>query len=202
MQELPSLSTSLLHRIQEMQPQAWARLVEVFSPIIYRWARSSGLSGSDSADLVQDVFIALANNVHRFERQKAEGSFRSWLATITRNRVRDFFRRRQRHPEAMGGTQGLQKLENLPADVESEAFQQHLENSISLQQMDDRIPVQVLQLIREDCDPQTWTAFWETTVQGKAAADVAQTLGLNVASVYQAKSRILRRIRRRMSELP
>ena len=195
--ELPSLSTSLLDRVQQMQPTAWARLVEVFSPIVYRWARQSGLSGADSADVVQDVFVAVARNVVSFERKKDQASFRSWLATITRNRVRDRFRKHQKNPPAIGGTANLQQFQNLATSPDA-----NLENSISLASLDRRLPVEILKIVKADCDPVTWDAFWLTTVMGDSAADVADRLEMNVASVYQAKSRVLRRLRKRMDELP
>jgi len=202
--ELPSLSSSLLNQIRAMQPDAWVRLVEVFSPIVYRWARKTGLSASDSADVVQDVFVAVAKNVTNFERQNEQASFRSWLATITRNRVRDSFRKKQKHPVGFGGTAGLEMLNNLPATGRSsiEPSDQDLERSISLASLDKRLPARVLELVKANCGEQTWSAFWETVVKGDSAADVAARLGMSVTSVYQAKSRILRRLRKRMDELP
>ena len=198
--QLPSLSTSLLDRVQQMQPEAWSRMVSVFTPIVYRWARQAGLSGSDAADVVQDVFIAIAKRIGSFQRQRSQGSFRSWLATITRNRIRDSFRQQQRSPGAIGGTAALNRLNDLesptiPTDDE-------LDKSISVASLDAYLPQQVLQIVKADCDQRTWQAFWLTTVMGDAATDVADRLEMNVASVYQAKSRILRRLRQRLDELP
>lgn len=198
--ELPSLSSSLLLRVQTMQPDAWARLVEVFSPIVYRWARQAGLSSSDSTDVVQDVFIAVARNIPSFERQKQKASFRSWLATITRNRVRDSFRKKQKHPDAFGGTEGLERLNKVQSPTEPSDHD--LEQSISLASLDRRLPTRVLELVKANCGQQTWNAFWETVVKGDSAADVADRLNMSITSVYQAKSRILRRLRERMEELP
>lgn len=199
--ELPSLSSSLFDRIQQMQPDAWARMVDVFSPIVYRWARTSGLSGADSADVVQDVFIAVARNIATFERQQEKASFRSWLATITRNRVKDYFRKQRRQPAGFGGTEALQQFQHM-ADATNSVSEDDLENSISLASLDQRLPGRVLEIVKSECDPKTWQAFWLTTVMGDSAADVADRLEMNVASVYQAKTRILRRLRKRMDELP
>lgn len=198
--ELPSLSTSLLVRIQQMRPDAWARLVDVFSPIVYRWARKAGLNGADSADVVQDVFIAVARNIGKFERQKQSASFRSWLATITRNRVKDCFKKRQHHPGGQGGTEALDQFHNVPDQYSMS--DQELENSISLAALDRRLPIRMLEIVRSECDPKTWQAFWLTTVENVSAADVAERLEMPVGNVYQAKSRILARLRRRMEELP
>lgn len=200
--ELPSISSSLLQRVQAMQPDAWARMVDVFSPIVYRWARKSGLSGADSADVVQDVFIALARNIGGFVKKKETASFRSWLATITRNRVRDSFRQKSNLQDGVGGTEAWMQLQNVE-DVKS-AYPDpvDLEHSISLASLDKRLPRRILEIVRGESDPKTWQAFWLTAVMGDAAADVADRLEMSVASVYQAKSRILRRLRKRMDEIP
>ena len=113
-QELPSLSTSMLNQVQKMQPEAWSRLVSVFSPIVYRWCRQSGLTPSDSSDVVQDVFVAVARNICRFERQKEVASFRSWIATITRNRIRDKYRSNGKFVVGVGGTDAMQMIQKAP----------------------------------------------------------------------------------------
>lgn len=200
--ELPSVSSSLLLQVQRMEPDAWARLVDVFSPIVYRWSRRSGLNQADSADVVQDVFIAVARNISRFERQNEKASFRSWLATITRNRVRDQFRRLGKAPAALGGTENLQNFNSVVDQAPESSSEDDLEKSISLADLDQRVPARVLEIVRRECDERTWMAFWQTTAIGDSAADVAARMEMNVASVYQAKSRILRRLRKKMDELP
>lgn len=200
--ELPSLSTSLLDRVQQMQPDAWARMVDVFSPIVYRWARVAGLSGSDSADVVQDVFVAVAKNISKFERKKDKASFRSWLATITRNRVKDLYRKREKFPAGLGGTEALQRFQRVPQPNLVTPSVDELEKSISLADLDQRLPIRILEIVKSQSEPKTWQAFWLTTVNGDSATDVAARLGMKLESVYQAKSRILRRLRGRLDELP
>ncbi len=196
--ELPSLSTSLLHLARQMNATAWARIVDVFSPIVYRWARRSGLAAEDAADIVQDVLASVARNLGKFEREKESGSFRSWIATVTRNRVRDFFRKQEHLKRGLGGTAALNMLHNAPALAESG----ELEQSISLDSINRQLPTQVMEIVRAECEPRTWQAFWRSTVDDRPAADVAAELQMSVAAVYQAKSRILRRLRKCMAELP
>ncbi|MCA9178196.1 MAG: sigma-70 family RNA polymerase sigma factor [Planctomycetales bacterium] len=190
--ELPSLSTSLLQRVQAMQPDAWARLVQVFSPIVYRWCRQWGLTSHDSADVVQEVFVSVARGIGRFERQAEQGSFRTWLATICRNRIRDHWRRAGRGPQAAGGTAALRDLQNL----------EELELSITETQLTGLLPARLLAMIEAEFEPHTWQAFWRTTIDGQSPREVADQLGIQVATVYQAKSRVLRKLRQRLDELP
>ena len=191
--EHPTLSSMLLTNVQQMDPAGWSRLVKTFGPIVYRWCRTSGVSESDAPDLVQDVFASVARGIGSFQRKKSAGSFRSWLATITRNRVRDYFRRQAKVQQAEGGTAALNRLQQQPDGLES---------SICADSIDSPLVRGVLDSVRTEFEQVTWQAFWLTTVEGKQAADVAATVGISQASVYQAKSRVLRRLRERMSEIP
>jgi RNA polymerase sigma-70 factor, ECF subfamily len=60
----------------------------------------------------------------------------------------------------------------------------------------------VLESLRKEFEPKTWTAFWMTIVEGGTTADAAEATGLSAASVYQAKCRILRKLRARLAGLP
>lgn len=194
--EHPTLSTSMLGHVRQLQPDAWHRLVETFGPIIYGWGRRAGLNQHDAADVVQDVFASVARGIGQFQRNKQAGSFRSWLATITRNRIRDFYRRDvPKNPAAHGGTEFQQRLQAIPDDLD-EAL-----SDISETDLDRRLPRRVLELVQSEIEPQTWQAFWLTTVEDRTAREAADQLNMQLASIYQAKSRVLRRIRQRLEDL-
>lgn len=175
-----------------MDGAAWGRLVDTFGEIVYRWCRFSGLRPDDAADVVQEVFVSVARGIDRFERQKPVGSFRSWLATITRNQVRDHFRRQAGREQARGGTGAIALLEQHADHVDSTICPESIRGSIAQR---------VLESLRDEFDPKTWTAFWMTTVEGRTTADAVEVTGLSAASVYQAKSRILRKLRARLAGL-
>jgi len=191
--EHPTVSSLLLSEVQRMDPAAWSRLVDTFGGIVYRWCRTSGVGEHDAADVVQDVFASVARGIGGFQRQKDQGSFRSWLATITRNRVRDHFRRQAGQQSPVGGTDAWQALEQHP---------ELLESTICSDSVQHAVVRRVLQSVQAEFEPATWNAFWLTTVENRSAAEVAQATGLGIASVYQAKSRVLRRLRQRLAELP
>ena len=191
--EHPTLSNPFLAGIKRLDPGQWSRLVDSFGPIVYRWSRLSGVPESDAPDVVQDVFASVARGIADFERQKETGSFRSWLATITRNRVRDYFRKASAREQAEGGTEALDRLRQ-KADS--------LDESIDGDSINSPLVRQVLRSVETEFEVKTWQAFWMTTVQNQTASLVAETTGLSIASVYQSKSRVLRRLRQVMSELP
>ena len=191
--EHPTLSSQLLAGVQEMDPESWSRLVNTFGPIVYRWCRTSGVAESDAPDIVQEVFASVARGIQKFQREKQTGSFRSWLATITRNRVRDHFRRQSKRQPGIGGTEALQQL-HLYADA--------VDETIDPESIDSPIVRRVLESVKSEFEPTTWQAFWLTAVDCQRAATVADTVGISVASVYQAKSRVLRRLRQQLARLP
>ena len=174
-----------------MNPDAWARLVTTFGPIVYRWCRAAKVPTSDAADVVQEVFASVARGMGDFERRRNAGSFRSWIATITRSRTTDYFRRAAKREAAAGGTDAMMVLQQ---------FAESADSAISEQSAEGVLTKQLLQQVQSEFEPTTWNAFWLVTIQEKAASDVAETLGISRASVYQAKSRVLRRLRQRISE--
>ena len=93
-----SISSSLLERIRAGDQEAWHRLVGIFGPLVYRWAREFGVQAADTGDIVQEVFRAVSLNVGRFRRDCADDSFRGWLWIIARNKVHDYFRARRGQP--------------------------------------------------------------------------------------------------------
>ena len=143
--------------------------------------------------MVQNVFASVASGICSFQPKKDQGSFRSWLATITRNKVRDYFRKRATSEVGAGGTTAWQQLQEEPDKLESTICPESARGGINHQ---------VLKSVRNEFETTTWTAFWMTAVDGKTAAEVAEATGTNVASVYQAKSRVLRRLRQRLAETP
>src|SRR5438093_11617398 len=76
---------SLLERLhQPNEQQAWEQFVELYTPLLYHWARRTGAQPTDAADLVQELFLLLLRKLPEFtyDRQR---SFRAWLRTVAHN---------------------------------------------------------------------------------------------------------------------
>jgi RNA polymerase sigma-70 factor (ECF subfamily) len=58
-----------------------------------------------------------------------------------------------------------------------------------------------LALIRFEFEPRTWQAFWSTTIQQQPPADVAAELGMKLPAVYQARHRVVVRLRQELGGL-
>jgi RNA polymerase sigma factor (sigma-70 family) len=178
---------SLLERLRRPdEERAWTRFVDLYSPLLFAWARGVGLDESDAADLVQDVFTLLLQKLPSFVYRPGQ-SFRAWLKTVTLNKYRE--RRRRRAP--VQAADGL--LDDVPEPAAGEAFWEA--------EYRDRLASRALQVMRAEFQPATWRAFWETVVAGRPGAEVAAELEMTVNAVYVAKSRVLRRLRQELAGL-
>jgi RNA polymerase sigma-70 factor (ECF subfamily) len=180
---------SLLQRLRQPgEHDAWERFVELYTPLLFSWARDAGLQESDAADLVQDVFLTLVQKMPEFVYDPHR-SFRSWLRTVTFNRWRDNRKQRGKQP--------------LPTDDAALAEVPGRDHLADLSEAEYRglLVGRALQLMRSEFQPTTWQACWEFVVGGKSAAQVAAELGISENAVFIAKYRVLHRLRRELDGL-
>ena len=189
-----SISSSLLDRVKAKRPEAWERLVDLCGPLVYRWCRGSGVAADDAADVVQEVFKAVAAHVAEFRHERPGDSFLAWLATITRNKIRDHFRRLRHRPEAKGGSDAQRQLLEIPEPSD-------LSDPSDRPRADGLLSHRALELVRAEFEHRTWEAFWRVAVDGQSPSDVADELGMTIGAVYKAKSRVLRRLRQELDDL-
>jgi len=182
-------STGLLDRAKAQDPEAWQRLTKLYSPLVYAWCRRSGVRAEDAADVLQDVFRAVHRGLAGFRHERPGDTFRGWLWTITRNKIRDHYRSRGDQPDAVGGTDAQRRMLEIPEDepVSEEPSGSGGKSS--------GLFGGALELIRAEFEDRTWQAFWRATVGEERTADVAADLGMSVNAVRKAKSRVLRRLR-------
>jgi RNA polymerase sigma-70 factor (ECF subfamily) len=182
-----STSASLLERLRgRTDPVDWERFVNLYTPLLYFWARRLGLQPQDASDLVQDVFTLLVQKLPDFayDRQKR---FRNWLRTVFMNKWRQRQRRGAATPAGEAGLSNVAGPDTVSLVDEAE-FRHHL-------------TVRALQLMQAEFQPSTWKACWEQVVHGRPAAEVAAELGMTVNAVYLAKGRVLRHLRRELEGL-
>jgi RNA polymerase sigma-70 factor (ECF subfamily) len=183
-----STPTTLLERLRLPEPHdAWERFVKLYTPLLFCWARGIGLQDADAADLVQDVFTALLQRLPEFTYDRHK-SFRAWLRTVTVNKWRETQRR-----TAHGPVTGVENLAELAGAAPDDGFWE--------EEYRNHLVGRALDLMQTDFEPATWQACWEFVVSGRPAAAVAAELGTTVDVVYNAKSRVLRRLRQELDGL-
>lgn len=179
-----STHLTLLARLREPTDQAaWRDFCERYGELIRGFARRRGLQTSDCDDVVQDTLLALTKSMPGYEYDPARGSFRGYLKTIV---IHIVFRKRRQNPPGMsletGEAHGLAAApeQDTDHDWEAEWRRYHL-----------RLAMRTIEVEFNEKDR---AAFDTYAVRGCEAGETAGLLGLSVDQVYQAKSRILRRI--------
>lgn len=186
--EEPSTHPSLLERARYGDDEGWQMLVQVYGPIVYRWIRRCGAQSADAADVMQETFLAVAKALPRFNLDQTGATFRGWLWTIARNKLRDRQRANQRSPIVLDG-EALQWAERESSDPPSELAD-------DVQSIQNRM----LQVLRQSTDPKTWQMFWRTAVEGCDPATVADDLNVSRWTVYKARARVLQRLRKELKD--
>src|SRR5205823_15065948 len=136
------------------------------------WCRRWGLQAEDAADVFQEVFLAVATHLAGFRKTRPGDTFRGWLRVITTNKVHDLFRRRQRDPGGIGGSEAQDHFAIVPAPPDAE------EASAADSQAERGLFARALDLVRGEFEPKTWQAFWRTAAEDRPARDVAGELGM------------------------
>ncbi len=187
--QFPQTRLSLMVRLADARDhQAWSEFVAIYEPLVLRLLRRSGLQDSDAHDVCQQVFAALAKDIESWRPDGRERSFRRWLFRIARNRVIKFLAKERKRHRAAGGTDAQLALEQARDDATPlpELFEQEYRRQLMRW---------AAEQVRPEFRPATWQAFWESYIEDRPIAQVAEQLGMSTGSVYVARSRIVARIR-------
>jgi RNA polymerase sigma-70 factor (ECF subfamily) len=183
----------MLERARAHDPEAWRRLVDLYQPLVRFWCRRAGLEEGDLEDVLQETFATAAAKLDQFHHDQPGDTFRGWLRKIARNQVLLHFRRHQRRPQAQGGSEARRLLENVPDPLGEAGAEEAAEMS--------QLYRRALEQVRAEFEEPTWRAFWLTAIEDRAPVALAGELGMTPAAIRQAKSRVLRRLKREMGEL-
>src|SRR5262249_26656652 len=156
----------------------------VYEPLIRDWLRRYAVQNADADDLTQEVLGVLVRELPQFHYDRARGSFRGWLRTVTANRLRAFWRDRQYRP--LDGTSDVARVVDELADPASGL------SRVWDEEHDRHVAARLLELIEPEFEPATWRAFRRVAIEGARPAEVAAELGVTTNAVFIAKSRVLR----------
>jgi RNA polymerase sigma-70 factor (ECF subfamily) len=180
-------SLTLLDRLQQNgRHEDWTRFVELYRPFIRRFIKLDAKLADDAEDICQEVMKKIVAHLPRFRRER-DGSFRTWLKTITVNEVNYYWRRRLRGGSAVGAEQHV--LEGLidPNDALSRQWDQ---------EHGDHVLRSLQELISPEFSPTTWRAFQLRVFEERSTDEVAALLKISKNAVDIAKSRVLARLRK------
>jgi RNA polymerase sigma-70 factor (ECF subfamily) len=181
---------SLLHRLREapQDADAWGRFDSIYRPLLTAWLRRQGPQAHDVDNLVQEILTCVVRELPRFRYEPARGHFRGWLRQVMVNRLREFWRARQRERSFVGPL--IDQLQDATSDLSRRWDREHDQHVLSV----------LLARLEPDFTPASWEVFRRLQA-GEEPAAVSAALGMPLNAVYLARSRILRRLREAAQEL-
>lgn len=196
MRDAPDLRTSasLLCRLRDLPTDqgAWSEFVDRYGAKIYGWCRRWHLQDADARDVTQAVLAALCIKMKSFTYDPTL-SFRGWLRTLTHHTWCDLIASRRQVLVGNGANEGSDRLESVEARNDLLA---RLDEEFDHELLDEAIL-----RVRLRVEPHTWEAFRLTALERMAGALVAERLGMRVATVFKAKSKVQKMLREELSRL-
>jgi RNA polymerase sigma-70 factor (ECF subfamily) len=161
---------------------AWNEFAEIYRPVIFSLAKMKGFQDADAEDIAQLVLASVLG-----------ATFRTWLHRVTHHALINAVSRRK--PDRAAGDSVVQGyLNQLIAEPKADSELIQLEYRREMFRW-------AAKQIEGEFHAGTWQAFWRTTVEGEPIDRVATSLGKGIGSIYAARSRVMARLREKISEL-
>jgi RNA polymerase sigma-70 factor (ECF subfamily) len=186
-------STVLQNLLDFDNRAAWERFVSRFRRPIINFAQGVGLNSTDAEDVAQETMAAFAQGFREGKYDRSRGRLSQWLFGIAYRKALDG-RRKLARANTLGSSAVDQLLGQMIPDEQSASVSWDQEWEQSLLE-------QCLEQVQREVDPVTFRAFELVVREEREAANAAEMLGVNIKLVYNAKHRVLKRIRDLRTEL-
>ncbi|TWU32900.1 RNA polymerase sigma factor [Novipirellula artificiosorum] len=188
----PKTRQSLILQLKKQRDQdAWHEFVSVYESFLMRLVERRGVPKSHVPDVTNQVLAAIARSIDSWQDDDHDASFRRWINRVARNVVIKYMSRERRQIAAAGGTDAFEALAQC-ADQPDPALARQYEHELI---------VWAAEQVKAEFVETSWTAFWETMIEGRSVAEVAETLSVSAGSIYMSRGRIMKRIREKVSEV-
>jgi RNA polymerase sigma-70 factor (ECF subfamily) len=190
MGEADTTHLTFLLRLRDRSDElGWQQFHERYGQLLYRYARSRGAGHADAEDIVQEVEMYLFKAAQGFEYDARKGRFRAYLRAAV---VHAMGRRASKQVHQPTGLDPG-KFDHLSSQDAADA---RWEREWQLHRLR-----WAMRSVAEGFEPTTLKAFEMHVLGGRGVTETADKLGLSKASVYQAKSRVLKVLRERLAAM-
>lgn len=191
-------STAVLFRLlaQPESGEAFRQLTDKYLPRMKASCLRLGIQDADADDICAAILLRFyeKREFRKFAFESKE-RFNHWLNTVVRNAVFSFVRERGRRPDAwsVGDPGAQQSLDGVAATV-AEDLLAYCEEDLTLGTV-------AKSIVRERVDAKTMRAFELLFYDERKGADVAAELGMNLAAVWKARSRVAKMLQEEFKRL-
>ena len=174
--------------------EAWREFEQIYRGFILSLIVRMGIGQQDAEDISQAVLTKVWQKIEDFEYNQNKGRFHNWLAAMTRNTVRDFFRSKK----------------NFITGRDSVEYQEEQN------QIEDQVLPEIETLAREEWVLHITNLAWENikndlyetkqdvfkmVSQEVPNAEIAQRLNISESSVRVYKAEVFEKMRKEIARL-
>jgi RNA polymerase sigma factor (sigma-70 family) len=168
--------------------EAWDRFADRFRAPVVHLAREMGLVRADAEDVAQETLLAFAKAYREGRYDSRRGRLSGWLFAIA---YRQALRSRRSRDERRGRERPRGDGTQTWSDVADRASATRTWD----QEWERAILARCLERVKNEVQPETFRAFELVVRERRDPDEAASELGLPVKAVYNAKHRILKRVR-------
>jgi RNA polymerase sigma factor (sigma-70 family) len=192
---------SLLSRLKDWRDEeSWQDFFDTYWRLIYGVARKAGLSDAEAQDIVQETVLSVARKIEGFRYDAKVCSFKTWMLNLTRWRILNQLKRREREasqiPPPIGDSADrMDALERLadPAGCDLDAIWDA--------EWEKNLLAAALERVKRRVDPEQFQIFDLHCLEHWPVKRVTETLGISAARVYLARHRVSRLLKAELRRL-
>ena len=197
---LPTRS-SLLSRLKNASDAAgWQYFVDNYGRLIFQFCLRAGLTRQEAEEVVQETVAEVAKQMPRFEYDRSKGSFKGWLARVTRYHIADFLTRKTREAARRVELPGPQ-AEKAASAQEINAGTSRDMDAVWESEWREYLLDRALRRVRESVTVRSIQIFQLSAVQGWSIEEIAASLCISRARIYLARHRVGRMVKREIEAL-
>ena len=173
--------------------ESWNAFFAQFNDYLKSLAYSYNLPSQDVDDVVQEVFVSMANYFRGNKFDSNKGNIYSWVTTFAKWRMVDIIRRNQRQNKHV--TSGDDLLMEMQAD-EKQCFETNIENGYQK-----KLLVQALNNIGESNKNKDYFIFCDMHFNSLNNKEIMDKYKISCGTIYIAKHRMIKRIKEEVSKI-
>ncbi|MCM8527524.1 MAG: sigma-70 family RNA polymerase sigma factor [Lentisphaeraceae bacterium] len=181
--KLNTRATLLIRLRNKYDDESWEDFTNYYSKYVYAVLKGMGVAFDELDDMKQSIMLKLWKSLPDFEYNPEKGSFRSWLCTVIRRTVYNYFRSKKEISE-------LKSEESVNADIDKIAEKEWMLHIASLAW--DNICNDFSDTVKET---------YIRLSNGEKAEDIAEALNISRGSVYVYKERVQKALRKEVRRL-
>ena len=206
----------MIARLKDLgDEKSWSQFFEAYWRLIHATALKAGLTEVEAQEVVQEVMIAAAKKMPGFTYEPGKDSLKGWLLGVTRWKVADQFRKREKaalspslsHPMGEGAHRAGEGRQS-DNDTARTSTVERVPDPASLAldtiwdgEWRENLLRAALERIRQTVNPAHYEMYHLHVVQGLPPRETARALGVSTAAVFLARHRVGKLLQREIKKL-